>query len=793
MNSKWKPVIFTQGKIDGSACVDPDGAPAGELCDGLGSEPGRELGMQAEDFLECGRVLGESGLCVPQKFLQERVWLRAMFDQVADYLFVKDSRCRFVFANQAVAADLGLETADDLVGKTDLELHPFPVAMGFFTEERKVLRTGIPLIDKEEGIITPSGACRWFASSKYPLRDDDGNIVGLFGVCRDITERRKADGLRDAQAQVLEMIASSAPLTDVLECMVRLIEGQLDGAICSVLLMDEDGRHLHHGAALSLPKAYCDAIDGVEIGPRVGSCGTAAFTRKPVIVGDIQTDPLWADYHPLATQFGLRCCWSTPIMSLDDRVLGTFAIYKKAPGLPGPVEDRLIADTARIAAIAIERKRAEEQIRFLAHHDPLTSLPNRSQLESSIDAALGRVRQPDERVAVVFVDLDNFKTVNDSLGHTAGDRLLLAMASRLSEEVRERGKVLRLGGDEFVLILEGAVASAGEMPAFLRELKEKLSLPVQLAGQSFHVTCSMGAACYPDDATDAAALVQCADTAMYTAKRAGRNTFHLYSPEEGQSSSCKLQMLEGIRRALRNGEFILHYQPQIDLAENRITGFEGLVRWENPFEGLIMPRHFVPLMEETGLICELGHVVLGHAVEQARLWQDKGFSGFKVSINIAPQQFSDPDWTRTVMDALRQAGLGPGLLELEITEGVLMQNVERAVAVMAELHALGVGLAIDDFGKGHSSLASLRRFPVSRLKIDEGLVRHIDRDESDRGIAEAVVTLGQKLKLRVIAEGVERAEQVDALREIGCPEAQGYFLGLPMTADEATALLEAQG
>ncbi len=339
MNSKWKPVIFTQGKIDGSACVDPDGAPAGELCDGLGSEPGRELGMQAEDFLECGRVLGESGLCVPQKFLQERVWLRAMFDQVADYLFVKDSRCRFVFANQAVAADLGLETADDLVGKTDLELHPFPVAMGFFTEERKVLRTGIPLIDKEEGIITPSGACRWFASSKYPLRDDDGNIVGLFGVCRDITERRKADGLRDAQAQVLEMIASSAPLTDVLECMVRLIEGQLDGAICSVLLMDEDGRHLHHGAALSLPKAYCDAIDGVEIGPRVGSCGTAAFTRKPVIVGDIQTDPLWADYHPLATQFGLRCCWSTPIMSLDDRVLGTFAIYKKTPGLPGPVED----------------------------------------------------------------------------------------------------------------------------------------------------------------------------------------------------------------------------------------------------------------------------------------------------------------------------------------------------------------------------------------------------------------------------------------------------------------------
>ncbi|WP_206110559.1 putative bifunctional diguanylate cyclase/phosphodiesterase [Pannonibacter phragmitetus] len=735
----------------------------------------------------------KSGLQVREKFLQEHVWLRTMFDQVADYLFVKDARCRFVLANRAIAADLGLESADSLIGKTDLELHPFPVAMGFFRDERQVLRTGIPLIDKEECIIQPNGARRWFASSKYPLRDDDGNIVGLFGVCRDITERRKADGLRDAQAHVLEMIASSAPLSDVLECMVRLIEGQLDGAICSVLLLDEDGRHLRHGAAPSLPKAYCDAIDGVEIGPSVGSCGTAAYTCKPVTVADIQADPLWADYHPLATKFGLRCCWSTPIMSLDNRVLGTFAIYKQTPGVPGPVEDRLIADTARIAAIAIERKRAEEKIRFLAHHDPLTSLPNRSQLESFIDAALARVHLPDERVAVVFVDLDNFKTVNDSLGHAAGDRLLLSIAARLSDEVQDRGKVLRLGGDEFVLILEGSIASSEELPPFLRGLREKLSLPVHLAGQSFHVTSSMGAACYPDDATEAAALVQCADTAMYTAKRAGRNTFHLYSPVEGQTSSCKLQMLEGIRRALRNNEFILHYQPQVDLMENRITGFEGLVRWENPFEGLIMPRYFVPLMEEAGLICELGHVVLGQAVEQARLWQEQGFSGFKISINIAPQQFSDPDWTQTVMGALKQAGLRPGLLELEITEGVLMQNVERAVAVMAELHALGVGLAIDDFGKGHSSLASLRRFPVSRLKIDEALVRHIDRDESDRGIAETVVTLGQKLKLRVIAEGVEREAQVEALRAIGCPEAQGYFLGMPMTADEATALLEAQG
>lgn len=768
------------------------GHPVNFVLDEFDHAGNHELSRDPEFMPETGGVSAGSGSQICNDFVQERLWLRTLIDQVSDYLFIKDSRCRFVLANQAVAADLGFDTADALIGKTDLELHPFPLAMGFYRDELQILRTGIPMIDKEECIIQPDGTRRWYASSKYPLRSEGGRIAGLFGVCRDITERRKADGLRDAQAQALEMIASSAPLSDVLDCMVQLIEDQLDGAFCSVLLLDDEGRRLRHGAAPSLPPAYCSAIDGVEIGPKVGSCGTAAFTRQPVIVENIQEDPLWSDFHPLASQFGLRCCWSTPVMSLDGRVLGTFAIYKKIPGRPGAMEERLIADTARIAAIAIERKRAEEQIRFLAHHDPLTSLPNRSQLEVSIRAAIDRARYRNERVAVVFADLDHFKTVNDSLGHAAGDRLLLTMATRLSEAVGPSGTVLRLGGDEFVLILEGHLASKEELPGFLRALRERLSLPVELAGQSYHVTSSMGVASFPDDAPDAAALVQHADTAMYAAKRSGRNTFQLYSPGKESDGYCKLQMLEGLRRALKKNEFVLHYQPQIDLAANRIAGLEGLVRWANPFEGLIMPGAFVPLMEEAGLICDLGQLVLKLALQQAQAWQAEGLDGFRISINVAPQQFNDREWPGTVMDALKLAGLRPGMLELEITEGVLMQNVERAVSVMAELHALGISLAIDDFGKGHSSLTSLRRFPVSRLKIDEALVRNIDRDECDRGIVEAVVTLGRKLKLQVIAEGVERQEQADALRAIGCPEAQGYFLGSPLPADKAGALLKQQ-
>lgn len=713
---------------------------------------------------------------------EEKAWLRIMVDQVSDYMFVKDTQCRFIMANRAMAQDLGYDSAEDLIGRTDLELYAFPIALAFYRDAKLVMRTDKPIIDKEEFVVLPNGTKRWLASSKFPLRSSTGELVGVFGISRDITERKKSDRLRDGQAQVLEMISSSAPLSEALDCLVRLIEDQLDGMLGSILLLDDDGVHLRHGAAPSLDPEYCKLVDGVAIGPKVGSCGTAAFRGEQVIVCDIQTDPLWQDFLPLAELAGVRACWSTPILSLAGRVLGTFAIYSRQPVAPGPSELRLINDTARIAAIAIERKRAEEQIRFLAHHDPLTGLPNRSQLDDCLRQAIRRSDALSHQVAVVFLDLDHFKSVNDSFGHAAGDQLLVIAAERMKANLGKDGVVLRLGGDEFVLLVSGDMARQDALQAFLVRLRAAIAEPVEIEGQTFHITCSMGIALYPNNGTDADTLLVHADAAMYGAKQAGRNTFEVYNPERSAESPTDLVLLEEIRIGLARDEFSLMYQPQIDLRTGRVLGVEALVRWQHPDRGLLSPDMFIPVAEEGGLINALGKQVLKMACRQARNWQQMGLPPVTMSVNVSARQFTQRGWADQVKGILQKTGLDPSMLELELTESMLMRNVEQAIATMNELCALGVRFAIDDFGTGYSSLSALRSFPVSRLKIDQAFVRDAAEDSSGRGIAEAIISLGHKLHLNVIAEGVETEEQLEFLRESDCDEAQGFLIAKPLPA-----------
>ncbi|WP_106753321.1 EAL domain-containing protein [Pannonibacter carbonis] len=720
---------------------------------------------------------------------EEKTWLRTMVDQVSDYMFVKDTNCRFIMANRAMASDLGFESAEDLIGRTDLELYPFPIAMTFYRDAKQVMRTDKPIIDQEEFVVLPNGSKRWLASSKFPLRGSTGELIGVFGISRDITERKKADRLRDGQAQVLEMISSSAPLSEVLDCLVRLLEDQLDGLLGSILLLDEDGVHLRHGAAPSLNPEYTRLVDGIEIGPCVGSCGTAAYRREQVIVSDIFTDPLWADFHALAELGGVRACWSTPIKSLAGKVLGTFAIYSRAPKAPDPAELRLINDTARIAAIAIERKQAEEQIRFLAHHDPLTGLPNRSQLAKCLDKAIRLVTPQTPRVAVVFLDIDHFKAVNDSFGHAAGDQLLVIAAERMKAHLRASDVVLRLGGDEFVLLLTGEAAEPANLQSLLVRLRAAISEPVEVLGQAFHVTCSMGISIYPQNGEDADTLLVHADAAMYGAKQAGRNTFEIYSPLRADESAPNLVLLEEIRAGLARREFVLHYQPQIDLETGEICGVEALVRWQHPDRGLLAPDLFIPVAEEGGLINALGKQVLKMACRQAQAWKLQGLPPVTMSVNVSARQFAQRGWAEQVKGILNRTGLDPHALELELTESMLMRNVEQAIATMNDLCSIGVRFAIDDFGTGYSSLSALRSFPVSRLKIDQAFVRDVAEDSSGRGIAEAIVSLGHKLHLRVIAEGVETPEQLAFLRQAGCNEAQGFLIARPMAPSDMAARL----
>ena len=722
----------------------------------------------------------------------ERVLLRAMIDQVPDYLFAKDLEGRFLLVNRAVADIHGCAELGDMIGRTDFDLHAPELAAKFFEIEQTVVRSGRAMIDMEEVVLDATGAKKWLSTSKVALRNGQNQIIGLLGISRDVTARKQAELLREEQAHVVEMMAMNAPLPEVLDRLVRLIESQLVGVFGSIQLLDETGEHLRHGAAPSLPESYAKAIDGVAIGPMVGSCGTAAYRKEPVVVADISRDPLWRDFKDVAAKYGFRSCWSTPILSHECDVLGTFAMYSRQVREPGSVEKQLTEMATRLAAIAIERKRSEDQISFLAHHDTLTGLPNRSLLKDRLNQAVLHTQRHNPWVSVVFIDLDNFKTVNDSLGHTAGDMLLKVVADRMVDCVRSTDTVVRLGGDEFVILLVDQLANTDVLSATLNKIRAAIARPVPVEGRIFHITCSMGVATFPHDGTDAETLLMNADAAMYKAKEAGRDSFQFYTAHMNIKVHERLALQEAMRNGINRSEFCLLYQPQIDLQTGRIFAVEALTRWNHPTLEEVSPAQFIPLAEETGLIVSLGDWVLNEACRQNKAWQDAGLPPIGVSVNVSARQFHEMNWIHRVRRALSDSGMEAKYLELELTETLLMRNVDQVGATMKELQALGVHFAIDDFGTGYSSLGSLKNLPLARLKIDQSFVRNLAYDEKDRGIAAAVISLGHRLKMRVIAEGVETEEQLSFLRESRCDELQGYHFSKPVRPEAVEEMLVRQ-
>jgi diguanylate cyclase (GGDEF)-like protein/PAS domain S-box-containing protein len=722
----------------------------------------------------------------------ERVSLQTLIDCLHDNLWVKDVESRFVICNKVTAARMGRAEPADLIGKSDLELLPQEIAQKFFDDEQKIIRSGRPMIDLEEYLYDGTGGKTWILTTKVPVRNARGDVFGVAGVSRDITDRRLSNLLRDGHAQILEMIAMGAPLGSILDVLARLVESQLNGILCSVLLLDDDGHRLRHGAAPSLAPEYVEAIDGTEIGPCVGSCGTAAYRRQPVIVTDILADPLWADYRELVRPYGYRSCWSTPILSSRGEALAVFAMYSRAVRAPTSVESRLLEMAVHIAGIAIARRRAEERIQFMATHDELTGLPNRARFGEQLAEALQSAAQRGAWLSIVYADFDNFKFVNDSLGHSAGDTLLKIMAERMVAAVGPNDIVSRLGGDEFVVLLIDPPKDTPTIGTMLHRIRSAVVAPVELDGRSFRITSSFGAAIYPRDGGTAEALLANADAAMYSAKESGGDDLVFYVPEINANLRERLTLLEDLRNADPSRDFVLHYQPQVDLSDGKVFAVEALIRWRHPRLGLAAPATFIPIAEESGLIVPIGDWALREACRQNKAWQDAGLPPITVSVNVSARQFRENHITAAVAEALAESGLEPKYLELELTESLVMQDVERAIETMKELRGLGVRLSIDDFGTGYSSLSALKRFPVERLKIDRSFIQDLPDDEDDRAVAAAVISLGQKLNLRVIAEGVETEAQVAFLRENHCDELQGYHFSRPVVADAVPALLVRQ-
>jgi diguanylate cyclase (GGDEF)-like protein/PAS domain S-box-containing protein len=439
-----------------------------------------------------------------------------------------------------------------------------------------------------------------------------------------------------------------------------------------------------------------------------------------------------------------------------------------------------------------ERKRVEQEIEYQAYHDALTGLANRRLFHEHLSLAVALAQRRQTLVAVLFLDLDHFKLVNDSLGHSVGDALLRQVAERLKSALRDGDTVARVGGDEFTVVLQ-EIARREDAALVAEKVLRTIAEPAEVSGHRLYVTTSIGITVYPDDGEDAETLLKHADTAMYRAKSEGRNTYQMATRELSASTHERMAVENGLHHALEAGEFELLYQPQIDSETMQITGMEALLRWKHPQRGLILPESFIRVAEERGLILPIGEWVLRRACQEARRLQDLGHPHFRVAVNISARQFRDPLLLAAVESALAESGLQPQSLELEITETVAMEDVDLTLTTLAQLRSLGVAIAIDDFGTGHSSLAYLKRFPLDALKIDRSFVADLPDKFEDAAIVSSVIQLANGLGLRVVAEGVERREQLDFLLEAGCREVQGYYFSYPVRTVDIEVLLGSGG
>ena len=615
--------------------------------------------------------------------------------------------------------------------------------------------------------------------------DSDEQPVRLVGTHVDITARKKAEAFDDKNAEIMEMIATGKPASEIYPEIALMYEGRHPGLRCSMLEL-EDGR-LMHGGAPSLPKEYCDAVHGLKNGPNVGSCGTSTYTGKRVLVENIETDPKWAKIKHVALPHGMRCCWSEPIKNSSGMVLGAFGMYYNHPALPNEDESNDLTSAARLAGIVMERDHAQKRIRELAYVDNLTGLASRAHFYENLEASIKRCDRNQSRLGLLYIDLDNFKSVNDSLGHDVGDLLLQEIAKRLQKVIREIDFVARLSGDEFCILVND-VDDDYSAAHIAQRCLEMISKPVELSARKFTPACSIGIAHYPDDGQDLSALIKAADTSLYTAKERGRNQYAFYKSELTQKAEYRFRMEQNLREAVEKQQFSLVYQPQVQILTGKIIGVEALSRWNHPRLGQVSPAEFIATAERIGMIKPLTEWVLKTACYQAVAWKKAGLPTMRMAVNISPVHFLDQDFVSLVKRVLDETGMVPSELELEVTESVV-QTDQQNLSIFRELKDLGVLLAIDDFGTGYSSFASLKHLAVDCLKIDKYFIDDMLADHKSKILISSMIEMGHNLEHEIIAEGVETPEQCHTLQKLGCETVQGYLFSKPVSSDEISKLL----
>ncbi|MDP2596863.1 bifunctional diguanylate cyclase/phosphodiesterase [Alteromonas stellipolaris] len=834
-------------------------------------------------------------------------YLDAFLDISVDPVFIRDGEGKLLVANNAFC-ELVNVSREKLIGTTFSDKIYPQEFVKLAQSDKQVLDTGEDKVVEQtlkgkdnKAIVVVAKISRFI---------DRNNRRFIVGVIRDVTKRRQNELRETTRSEVLELITNGEPLKVVLNAIVSVVELNNPEMMCSILLLDESGIHLRSGTGASLPKFYVDAIDGVEIGSGVGSCGTAAFINERVIVADIQTHPYWKNFKALAERANLGACWSEPIRSTQGAVLGTFAIYHASINYPCDADLALIEQTASLASIAIEKNRSEEilkraasvfthanegiiitdasativevndtlcritgysksevlgknpkilqsgrhaaqfyenmwntlntdgnwrgeiwnrrkdgeiypemvtisavkneegqvqhyvslstdiseiklnegKLERIAHYDLLTNLPNRVLLAKRLNQAIKHSQLQQNSLAVAFMDLDGFKAINDNYGHNIGDQFLVEVSSGLKASLRAGDTIARIGGDEFIIIMVN-LNEFSDCEHVLNRLLKSASAPVNVADAVMQVSASIGVTVFPQDNVDADQLIRHADQAMYVAKQGGKNRYHQFDLEQDNAINTYNKSIDNVRVALERNEFVLHYQPKVNMSSGEVIGVEALIRWEHPESGLIPPLDFLPVIEGHGVSLQVGEWVIDAALTQIACWQKSGIS-LPVSVNISAHQLQQDNFTSR-LEALLAAhpDVDPGYLELEILETSALQDTFQVSSTMNACHDLGVSFALDDFGTGYSSLTYLKRLPAYLIKIDQSFVRDMLDDTDDLAIVEGVVGLAKTFKREVIAEGVESVEHGVSLVRLGCELAQGYGIAKPMPANKVSQWL----
>jgi diguanylate cyclase (GGDEF)-like protein/PAS domain S-box-containing protein len=714
-------------------------------------KPNKKISSEQSDFSRLSEDMTSNAEAEKHKewnVAQSEERYRTILDEMADAYYEVNLAGNFTFVNDSLCRHLG-QSKEELLGASFRDSIAREDIETVYNAFGRIYRTGKPERDISYKVIRKDGTTGFAENSGFPLRNQKGEIIGFRGVGRDITQRRQMEeSLRQSEERYRTIIK---------EMEEWYFETDLAGNITF------------------FNDIFADVLEYSQ--KELTGVNFQSFIRKE------EADSVYRLFSQVFKTGKPIRNFPYEFTQADGTVISAeFSIFPKRD------KEGTVCGFRGVGHDITKRKEAEKKIQYQATHDALTGLPNRLMFSQLLNQAIKSARRYKRQFAVLFLDLDRFKIINDTMGHDAGDELLQEISARLKNTLRAVDITARLGGDEFVILIE-EVSDSNNVVTVAHKILTSIIKPITLMGQENRITVSIGISMYPKDAQDEQSLMKNADIAMYLAKEEGKNNYQFYSEDIQSKSLERLSIEKNLRFALERNELSLHYQAKLDFKTDVITGVEALLRWQNQYLGSVTPTQLIPVAEETGLIVPIGRWVMRTACKQNVAWQREGLPPVCMAVNLSLRQLTDDNLIDDIRAALNDSGMAPNLLELEITESMVMHNPVRMISILAKIKSMGVRLAIDDFGTGYSSLAQIKHFPIDTLKVDRSFIRNIPQDAEDKAITEAIIAMGKTLSLTVVAEGVETQEQLNFLREHSCDEMQGYHFSKPIAPEQFADLL----